>query len=117
MPRDRKKRQSASFWFQRASVDSTRPAAASATSSWTMAISSVAAIAHLVFGRLAQRRHRARNPVGCPPDQLLGIDDWQAEQLDGLRRVGQPGRRLFLANDAWLAAKKFAKFRREIAHG
>src|SRR6185295_8271840 len=117
IPLLRKYRQSASFWFQPASVDSTSPACASSMPSSTMSTGSIAAIAHLVFGGLAEAGHRSRRPVGGPADQLLGINDWQAEQFYGLRRVGQPGRRLFLAGDDGSAAKPLAEFRGEIAHG
>src|SRR6185295_10695639 len=101
----RKNRQSASFWFQPASVDSTSPACASPTPSSIMSLGSVAAIAHLVFGGFAEVRHRPRHPIGGPADELLGIDDRQAEQLHRPRRVGQPGRRLFLADDDRRAAE------------
>src|SRR4051794_37007798 len=113
----RKNRQSASFWFQPVSVDSNSPADASSTSSSTMSIRSVAAIADLIFGGLAEARHRSRHPVGGPADQLLGIDDRQAEQFHRLRGIGQPRRRLFLADNDGRAAKTLAEFRGEIAHG
>src|SRR6185369_17689557 len=94
----RKNRQSASFWFQPASVDSTSPACASPIPSSTMSIGSIAAIAHLVFGGLAEVRHRSRHPVGGPADQLFSIYDRHAEQFHRLRRIGEPGRRLFRAD-------------------
>src|SRR5689334_24935882 len=109
MPCDRKNRQSSSFWFQRASVDSTSPAAASSTPRRAMAISSVAAIADLVFGRLAEARHVPLYPVGGPFDQLVGIDDGKAEQLDRLRRVGQPCCRLFLADQDGILTEMLAE--------
>src|ERR1700754_3356659 len=87
-PLDRKKRQSASFWFQRASVDSKSPAAASSTPRRTMVTSSVPAIANLVLGRLAKARHVPLRPVRRPFDQLLGVDKRQAEQFYRLRGVG-----------------------------
>src|SRR6185369_15415442 len=90
---------------------------ASPTPSSTMSIGSVAAITHLVFGGLAEARHRPRHPVGGPTDQLLGIDDRQAEQLHRLRGIGQPRRRLFLADDHGCAAKTLAELCSEIAHG
>src|SRR5665213_3888737 len=113
----RKKRQSASFWFQCASVESRSPAGASSGPSRTISACSIAAIAHLVFGGLAVARHRARDPVRCPVDQLLGIDDRQAEHPDGLRSIGEPGRRLFAAGDNGFAAEPRADLCREIAHG
>src|SRR6185369_15599066 len=113
----RKNRQSASFWFQPASVDKTSPACASPTPSSTTSIGSIAAIAHLVFGGLAEARHRSRYPVGRPADELLGVDDRQAEQFHRLRGVGEPRRRLFLAGDHGSAAKPLAELCCEIAHG
>src|SRR5258707_8953725 len=104
----RKNRQSASFWSQCASVDSTSPACASPTPSSTIEMCSVSAIAHLVFGGLAEARHRPRNPVRGPADQLIGIDDRQAEQFDGLRGVGEPRRRLLLAGYHGRAPKQLA---------
>src|ERR1700726_3381929 len=105
IPLARKNRQSASFWFQRASLDSFSPSAASASSSRAMEKCSVASIAHLISGRLAQARHRAGDPVRRPCDQLRGIHDRQAEQFDGLRGVGKPCRWLLLADDDRLAAE------------
>src|SRR6478609_6712177 len=113
----RKKRQSVSFWFQPASVDSAIPACASSTSSSTMPIGSVAAIAHLVFGGLAETWHRPRHPVGGPADELLGVDDRQAKQLHRLRGIGEPCRRFFLADNLRRAAEPLAEFCGEIAHG
>src|SRR5690242_11808653 len=108
MPLTRKNRQSASFWFQCASVDSTSPSCASAASSSTMSTDSIAAIAHLVFGGLAEAGHRPRHPVRGPVDELLGIDDRVAEQFDGLRGVGEPGLWIFLADDHGRAAEALA---------
>src|SRR5690242_16427831 len=82
-----------------------------------MAISSVAAIADLVLGRLAEARHVPLHPVGGPFDQLVGVHDGQTEQLDRLRCVGEPRRRLFLAAEYRLAAKLLAEPGRKIAHG
>src|SRR3569833_2263096 len=98
MPFDRKNRQSSSCWFQRASVDSTSPAGASSRPRRAMAIS-VAAIADLEIGGLAEARHVPLHPVSGPLDQLLGIDDRKAEQFDRQRRIGQPRRRLFLDDE------------------
>src|SRR5207237_9930725 len=111
MPWLRKNRQSASFWFQPASVDNASPACASPTPSSTMSIGSIAAIAHLVFGGLAEARHRSRHPVGGPTDELLGIDDRQAEQFRRLRGSGEPGRRLLRADHGGSAAKRQAELR------
>src|SRR5438105_9232341 len=111
-----KKRQWASFWFQPASVDTASPACAPPTPSSTTSIGSIAAIAHLVFGGLAEARHRSRYPVGGPTDELPGIDDRQAEQFHRLRCVGEPGRRLLLADNDGRAAKTLAEFRGEVAH-
>src|SRR5471030_885596 len=80
-----------------------------------MARWSIAAIAHLVFGRLAQAWHRARDPVRGPGDQSLGIHDRQAEQFYRPRGVGQPRRRLFSADDDGITLKQRAQLRREIA--
>src|SRR5436309_14350729 len=113
IPLLRKRRQSASFWFQCASVDSTSPACASPTPSSTMEMGSVSAIAHLIFGGLAEARHRSRNPVRGPADQLFRVDDRQAEQFYGLRGIGEPRRRLFLACDHRRAAEAGAEFRGE----
>src|SRR5512138_302093 len=113
----RKNCQSASFWFQPASVDSTSPACASPAPSSTMSIFLVPTIAHLIFGGLAEAGHRSRDPVGGPTDQLLGVDDRQAEQSHRLRGVGQPSRRLFVAGDDGSAAEALAEFCREVAHG
>ena len=88
----RKNRQSASIRFQCASVDSARPASASPTPKSTTASWSVPAIAHLVFGGLAEARHGAGDPVRGPGDQSVGIDDRQAEQFGRLRGVGEPRR-------------------------
>src|SRR5437764_1384762 len=96
IPSCRKMRQSSSVWFQRASVDSTSPAIASSTPSLMMDGASVASIAHLVFGGLAEARHGARDPVRRPGDQLLGVDHRRAEQLDRLGGVSEPRGRLFL---------------------
>src|SRR5262249_41162564 len=112
-----KKRQSASFWFQCASVESRRPPAASRASSWTMANCSVSPIAHLVFGRLVEAWHRPGHPIRGPFDQLCGVDDRQAKQCHGLRRIGEPGGRLFLAGDDRSLAEQFAELGGEIAHG
>jgi hypothetical protein len=43
-----------------------------------IAISSVAAIANLVFGRLAETGHIPLYPVGGPPDQLIRAHNGQA---------------------------------------
>jgi len=67
--------------------------------SWVNARWSVSAIAHLVFGGLAEARHRPRHPVGGPCHELRGIDDRWAKQLHCLRGVGEPGGRLLLAHD------------------
>src|SRR5689334_18925537 len=96
-PSRRKMRQSSSVWFQCASTDRTSPAIASSAPSLRMGGPSVAAIAHLVFGGLSEARHGAGYPVGGPGDQLLGVDDRQAEQPDRLRGIGEPRRRLLLA--------------------
>src|SRR5277367_81299 len=103
IPLVRKKRQSASFWFQCASLDSARPPAASVSASWSMERCSIAPIAHLIFGWLAEARHRARDPIGGPRDQLRGVHDRKAEQSDSPRRVGEPCGRLFLADEDRLA--------------
>src|SRR5882757_4789148 len=116
MPWLRKNRQSASLWFQCASLESASPADASSRLSSTIAGSSVAAIAHLVFGGLAEVRHRPRNPVGRPRNQLVGVDDRQPKQFHGLRGVGQPGGRLLLADDDRRTAEALAEFGGEIAH-
>src|SRR5581483_9206758 len=42
--------------------------------------------------------------------------DREAEQLDGLRGVGEPGGRLLLADDDRRLAEQLAELRREIAH-
>src|SRR5882757_4015753 len=117
MPLLRKKRQSASFWFQRDSVESASAAGASARPSSTMEMCSVSAIAHLVFGGLAEARHRTRDPVRGPGDQLRGIDDRPAEQSLRLRGVGEPGGGFFLARYHRSAAETLAEPCGEIAHG
>src|SRR5215468_5419942 len=117
MPFERKKRQSASFWFQRASVDRTSPAAASSRPSRAMMISSVSAIADLVLGWLAEARHVPRYPISGPLDQLLGVHDGQTEKFDRLRRVGQPGGRFLLADEDGLPPKTLAELGGKIAHG
>src|ERR1700682_951234 len=81
-----------------------------------MAMSSVSAIAHLVFGRLAEAWPRARPPVRGPGDQLPGVDDRQAEQFYRLRSVGEPGRRLLGAGNNGLTAETGGGPRREVAH-
>src|ERR1700744_717322 len=117
MPLVRKYSQSASFWFQCASVDSAIPPATSPAPSCVMARCSVSPIAYLVFGGLAEARHRPRHPVGGPCDELRGIDDRQPEQLYGLRGVGQPRSRLLLARNHRRLAEQLAEPFREIAHG
>src|SRR5215831_17643889 len=79
--------------------------------------SSVASIAHLIFGRLAEARHGAGDPIGGPGDQLLGVDDRQSKQFDSLRCIREPGGRLLPSDNDGLAAEKRAKFRSEITHG
>src|SRR5258708_15258453 len=81
-----------------------------------MARCSVSAIAHLVFGGLAEAWHRARDPVCGPGDQSLGIDDRQAEHSYCLRGVGEPRGRLLRADDNRLAPEPRAEFCSEIAH-
>src|SRR5712671_4416224 len=81
-----------------------------------MAMWSVSAIAHLVFGGLAEARHRPRDPVRGPADQLIGVDDRQAEQICRLRCVGEPRRWFLLADDNRRAPEALAEFRGEIAH-
>src|SRR5258708_11889183 len=116
IPLLRKNRQSASFWFQCASVDSTSPAGASLTPSSTMETCSISAITDLVFGGLAEARHRPRDPVRGPADQLVGIDNRQTEQFYGLRCVGEPRRRFFLADDNGMTPKPLAELCGEIPH-
>src|SRR5260370_4610750 len=81
-----------------------------------MARCPVSAIAHLVFGGLAEAWHRARDPVCGPGDQSPGVDDRQAEQFCGLRGVGEPRRRLLRADDNRLAPEPRAEFCSEITH-
>src|SRR5260370_15321802 len=81
-----------------------------------MARCSVSAIAHLVFGGLAEAWHRARDPVCGPGDQSLGIDDRQTEHSYCLRGVGEPRRRLLRADDNRLAPEPRAEFCSEITH-
>src|ERR1700743_270567 len=81
-----------------------------------MARWSVSPIAHLVFGGLAEARHRPRHPVGGPCDQLRGIDDRQAEQLDPLRGVSQPGGRHLLARYDRRLAQQLAELRGKVAY-
>src|SRR5580704_18764520 len=80
-----------------------------------MARCSVSPIAYLVFGGLAEARHRARHPIGRPGDQLPGIDDRKAEQFDRLRGVAEPGRRLFGADEDGIAAEPRTELCGEIA--
>src|SRR5947199_3895473 len=82
-----------------------------------MASESISTIAHLVLRGLSQTRHRPGNPVRGPSDQLIGIDDRQSKQFYGLRRVGEPRRRLLRAGDDGLAAETLAELRSEVAHG
>src|ERR1700748_3346751 len=110
MPLVRKNSQSASVWFQCASVESRSPPAASPASSWLIGRCSISSIAHLILGRLAETRHRPHHPVGGPFDQALRVDDRQSEQLDGLRGVGEPGGRPLLANKDRLLAEQFPEF-------
>src|ERR1700748_1161013 len=116
MPLVRKNSQSASFWFQCASVDSFNPPAASLASSWLMGRCSVTPIAHLVFGRLAVARHRSRDPVRGPFDLLRRVNQRQAEQFHRLRGGGEPGGRSFLADENGLAAEQLAEFLCQIAN-
>src|ERR1700759_4417852 len=116
MPFSRKYRQSDSFWFQCASVDSASPPGTSPAPSWAMVRWSISPIAHLVFGGLAEARHRPRYPIGGPCDPLRGIDNRQAEKFYGLRCIGEPSGRLFLACYDRHLAKQLAEFRGEIAH-
>src|SRR5439155_26961492 len=113
----RKNRQSASFWVQCAAVDSRSPAGASATPSSTRLMRSVSAIAHLIFGGLAEARHRPRHPVRGPADQLIGTDDRQPEQFYGLRGVSEPLGRLPLSYNDGRTAEHPPEFGAEVAHG
>src|SRR5258708_29532143 len=81
-----------------------------------MARCSVSAIAHLVFGGLAEAWQRARDPVCGAGDESLGIDDRQAEHSYCLRGVGEPRGRLLRADDNRLAPEPRAEFCSEIAH-
>src|SRR5690242_16621358 len=64
------KRQSATFWFQPASIDKGQTASLSATPIVSMLGGSILAIAHLVVRRLVERGHVAREPIGRPFDHL-----------------------------------------------
>src|SRR5258705_13180901 len=77
---------------------------------------SVAAIAHLEFGGLAEAGHRAGDLVRRPGSQLLGIDDRQAEHFDSLRGVGEPGGRPLGPDNDRLAAEPRAELGCEIAY-
>src|SRR5579871_4690939 len=85
------KRQSATFWFQPASIDRGQTASLSPT-----LIGSILAIAHLVVRRLVERSHVAGEPVGRPFDHLGERHVGLAEFLDHAARIVEPagGRRL-----------------------
>src|SRR6185437_17163436 len=116
MPLVRKYRQSASFWFQCASVESFNPAVASRASSLAIARCSISAIAHLVFRGLAETWHRARHPVRGPFDEPAGIDDGQTEQFHRLRGVGKPRGGLLFADKDGCATEQLAELAREVAY-
>src|SRR5690349_14012221 len=69
-PASSMKRQSATFWFQPASIESGHTASQSPTSIGAITNASVLAIAHLVVRRLVERGHVAGKPVGGPFDHL-----------------------------------------------
>src|SRR6185369_1532563 len=83
------KRQSATFWFQPASIESGQTASLSAASIGAMT-SSVLAITHLVVRRLVERGHVAGEPVGRPFDHLGERNVGRAEFLHHAARVVEP---------------------------
>src|SRR6478752_2788005 len=83
------KRQSATFWFQPASIESGHTASLSAASIGVTA-SSVLAITHLVVRRLVECGHVTGEPVGRPFDHLGERHVGRTELLHHAVRIVEP---------------------------
>src|SRR5476649_2355680 len=105
------KRQSTTFWFHPASMESGQTASASCGS-----MSSILTIAHLVVRRLVQGRHVARQPVGGPFDHARQRHAGRPEFLDHAARIVEPAGRRGGAGELWDFAQKLAELRGQPAY-
>src|SRR6187551_945343 len=109
------KRQSATFWFQPASIESGHTASLSAGSIGVIDRTSVLAIAHLVVRRLVERGHVARQPVRRPFDHRAERHLGLPELLDHAAGIVDPAGRRGLPTEGRRLAEELAEFAGEPA--
>src|SRR5258708_17712729 len=109
VPSARKISQSAATWFQPASRTSASASGNSAAVSDAPMIGSEGAIACIEMCVLAEARHAARDPVGCPVDHACQRHVGLSEQPDRFRDVDQPGVGRFRALEDRILAEALAE--------
>src|SRR5688572_24072488 len=111
-PNSSMRRQSASFWFQWAALESVRHPGRSASPSGC----SILSIPRFEVGRLAEARLAARDPVGHPIDHRLERHARLAEQHPRRARVDQPRALRLFAEEGGATRKASAEFLGKAAH-